>query len=88
MCGTIVLIIFLTIYDMDKLSGVAMLLAVIGAINMGLVGLGFFLGVNLNVLNLLLGTLPTVEMVVYVLVGVSGLMVGYYYFVTKQCRMH
>lgn len=47
-------------------------LVIIGALNWGLVGLGDFLGQNLNVVNLLLGSMPMVESVVYVLVGLAA----------------
>ena len=47
---------------------VAFLLVVVGALNWGLVGL-----LKWNLVNLLVGTWPVVEMVVYVLVGLSGL---------------
>ena len=50
-----------------------MVLVAIGAINWGLVGLGMLLGHNWNVVNLLLGGLPTVEAVVYLLVGLSAI---------------
>ena len=49
---------------------VALVLVVVGALNWGLVG--FF---NYNLVNTLLGSWPTVERVVYVLVGLSGLAV-------------
>ncbi|TXH60679.1 MAG: DUF378 domain-containing protein [Bacteroidia bacterium] len=52
---------------------VATLLVVVGALNWGLVGLGGFMGQDWNVVNMLLGSWPQVEWVVYVLVGVSGL---------------
>lgn len=45
----------------------------VGALNWGLVGLGGFLGSNLNVVNLLLGAWPQVEWLVYVLVGLSAI---------------
>jgi len=48
-------------------------LTFIGALNWGLVGVGNFLEMNLNLVNLLLGSMPTFENVVYVLVGVSSL---------------
>ncbi len=51
---------------------VATLLVVVGALNWGLVGL-----LNMNLVNSLLGAWPTVERVVYVLVGVSGLWLLY-----------
>ena len=50
------------------------LLVVVGAINWGLVGVGHFLGTDLNVVNMLLGSWPAVENIVYVLVGVAGVM--------------
>ncbi|MFH0838401.1 MAG: DUF378 domain-containing protein [Patescibacteria group bacterium] len=62
---------------MKGLYTLAMVLVVVGAINWGLAGLGGFLGSNLNVVNLLVGSWPTVESIVYLLVGVSGLWVGY-----------
>ncbi len=52
---------------------VATLLVVVGALNWGLVGLGGFMGQDWNVVNMLLGSWPMVEWVVYILVGVSGL---------------
>ena len=63
-----------------------MLLVVVGAVNWGLVGLGGFLGSNLNVVNLLLGSWPAVEWVVYILVGLSGLMVGHAH-MSGKCGM-
>ncbi|MDD4351969.1 MAG: DUF378 domain-containing protein [Candidatus Gracilibacteria bacterium] len=47
-------------------------LVVVGAINWGLVGIGMLMGKNLNLVNLLLGTWPTVEAIVYLLVGIAG----------------
>ena len=51
----------------------AFILLVVGGLNWGLVGLGMLLGSNLNVVNLLLGNWPTVEAVVYILVGLAAL---------------
>jgi uncharacterized membrane protein YuzA (DUF378 family) len=45
----------------------ALVLAAIGAINWGLVAFNF------NLVNLLVGSWPTVEMVVYVIVGLCGI---------------
>jgi len=47
-------------------------LVLIGALNWGLVGVGDFVGQNLNVVNLVLGSWPMVESVVYVLVGLAA----------------
>lgn len=53
---------------------VATVLMVIGGLNWGLVGLGGFIKTNLNVVNLILGSMPTVEWIVYILVGLSSLL--------------
>ena len=49
------------------------ILLLVGGLNWGLVGLGMLLGSNLNVVNLLLGSWPTVEAIVYLLVGLAAL---------------
>lgn len=54
------------------------LLVVIGGINWGLVGLGDFLGMNLNVVNLLLGAWPMIESIIYLVVGIATLIFGFY----------
>ena len=49
-------------------------LAVIGAVNWGLVGAGWLAsGSDWNVVHMLLGSSMQVEAIVYVLVGLSGL---------------
>ncbi|MBI5135163.1 DUF378 domain-containing protein [Candidatus Uhrbacteria bacterium] len=53
-------------------ASVAWVLLIVGGLNWGLVGLGGFFGDNWNVVNLLLGSWPKVEWIVYVLVGVSA----------------
>jgi uncharacterized membrane protein YuzA (DUF378 family) len=62
---------------MKGLSVIAIILTIVGAVNWGLVGLGQLLGTNLNVVNLLLGSWPIVESIIYLLVGVSGLIVAF-----------
>lgn len=61
------------------------LLVFIGGVNWGLVGLGGFLKMNLNVVNLLLGSMPTVEWIVYLVVGVATLALGYMIMTCKDC---
>ncbi len=58
---------------------IATLLVVVGAINWGLVGLGWLTGgANYNVVHMIVGSLGvTVEAVVYVLVGASGVWLFY-----------
>lgn len=55
------------------MTTVAYVLAIIGALNWGLVGIGILSGQGLNVVSMLLGQWPTAEAIVYVLVGLSGL---------------
>lgn len=54
---------------MKTLNQLSWWLLVIGGLNWGLVGLN----ASWNVVHMLLGTWPTVEMLVYVLVGLSAL---------------
>lgn len=58
----------------------------IGGINWGLVGVGGLMSANWNVVNLLVGRWPTVESIVYVLVGVSAVMM-LMKDKCKQCKM-
>lgn len=52
---------------------VGKVLLLVGGLNWGLVGVGMFFGSNWNIVNLLLGSWPVLEAVVYVLVGLSAL---------------
>ena len=62
-------------------SSIAYWLVVIGAVNWGLVGVAGLLGDgNWNVVDLLLGSWPVVENIVYVLVGLSAIVL------VKGCR--
>lgn len=63
-----------------RLSGldwIALTLVIIGALNWGLIGIGMFFDANWNLVDILLGWAPTVEALVYLLVGLSGLYVLY-----------
>lgn len=53
---------------------IGMLLVIVGALNWGLVGLGMLMGAGMswNLVNMLLGSMPMIEAVVYLLVGLSG----------------
>lgn len=48
-------------------------LLLVGGLNWGLVGLGMLMGSNLNVVKALLGSWPSVEAIVYLLVGLAAL---------------
>lgn len=72
---------------MKILHYVAFILTVVGALNWGLVGLGWILGggANWNVVNMLFSSSMELEGIVYVLVGVSAvwLVLGH----KKACKM-
>lgn len=57
---------------MSKLHSITFILAIVGALNWGLVGVSSFFGSNWNLVTLLLGSWPVVENIVYVLVGASA----------------
>ena len=69
---------------MKSLHGISFILVVIGGLNWGLVALGTYAASNWNVVNLVLGRWPSVENIVYLLVGLSAiaLLVGH----KKDCR--
>jgi len=48
------------------------ILLIIGGLNWGLVGIGMLMSSDWNVVNWLLGSWPTVEAIVYILVGVAA----------------
>jgi hypothetical protein len=50
------------------------MLVIIGGVNWGLVGVGMFLDMNLNLVNILLGSWPMVESIVYIVVGVAAVL--------------
>ena len=52
---------------LGTLDWIAMILMIVGAINWGLVG-----ALNFNLVTALFGTMPTLVMVIYILVGLSG----------------
>ncbi len=55
-------------------SKIGWCLIIVGALNWGLVGLGGFFGGNWNVVNLIFGNWAWLENLVYVLVGLAGVM--------------
>ncbi len=62
---------------MKILHIIAFLLLVVGGLNWGLVGIGGFAGMNLNLVHMLLGAWPVVEWIVYLLVGLSAVYIGF-----------
>ena len=49
-------------------------LVLVGAVNWGLTGIGMIANTNLNVVNLIVGTWPMLEAIVYILVGVGAIL--------------
>lgn len=54
------------------LAQIARILVIIGGINWGLVGLGMLMGSNWNLVNLIFGSIPVLEAIIYVLVGLAA----------------
>jgi uncharacterized membrane protein YuzA (DUF378 family) len=48
------------------------ILVLIGGINWGLIGLGYFFGGNWNIVNLIFGGMMWLEAIIYLLVGISA----------------
>jgi uncharacterized protein len=71
--------------NMCSLCFTAALLLVIGGLNWGLIGLAMLVGgdaANWNVVNLIFGSWPIVEAIIYLLVGISAL---YKVFMYPKC---
>ena len=79
-------IIIFNLFPMKVLGWIAMILTIVGAVNWGLVGIGSLVETNLNLVNLIFGSIPTLESIVYILVGLSGLLVLWAH-ATKKCKM-
>jgi uncharacterized membrane protein YuzA (DUF378 family) len=61
------------------------LLVFVGALNWGLVGLGLLIEKNLNLVNLLVGRWSLVESIVYLLVGLAGILMLVFFLKTENC---
>lgn len=70
----------------NSLDWASLALVIVGAINWGLTGLGHFVDANWNVVNLLLGGFPTIEALVYVLVGLAGVYELYFAYQLYNAR--
>ncbi|OGG48280.1 hypothetical protein A3G63_03515 [Candidatus Kaiserbacteria bacterium RIFCSPLOWO2_12_FULL_52_8] len=58
---------------MKALNLIAYILVIIGGLNWGLTALGYFVGGDWNVVKLILGSVPAIENIVYLLVGLSAI---------------
>ena len=55
-------------------STVGYYLVIAGAINWGLVGIGYFFHMNWNLVEIVLGNWAMLESLVYIVIGVAGVM--------------
>lgn len=64
----------------NAVDWVSIVLVIVGALNWGLVGLAHFVDeeANWNLVDLILGDYPTVENLVYLLVGLAALWMIYF----------
>lgn len=60
---------------MKLVHGISYWLVIIGGLNWGLVALGTYMGGNWNLVNLIFGSMPAVETLVYLVVGIAALVV-------------
>lgn len=51
---------------------IAWILVMVGGLNWGLIGIGMFAGGSWNLVHMIFGSMPQVEWIVYVLVGLSA----------------
>lgn len=58
---------------MKALHGIAFTLVIIGALNLGIAGLGGLMGKDWNVLNAVLGNWSWLENLVYLFIGLSAI---------------
>lgn len=74
--------------DWSALDWLATILVIIGALNWGLVGLGGFLEMNLNLVNIIFGSIPPLEYLVYIIIGLAGLYMIYFATERDRTRTH
>ena len=55
------------------LDWLSLALVIVGALNWGLVGVGNFLGANWNLVTLIFGSVPALESLIYVVVGLAAI---------------
>ncbi|MFC6954454.1 DUF378 domain-containing protein [Halorubellus litoreus] len=62
-------------FKMNVLDWIVLALVIVGAVNWGLVGIGYFVdsAANWNLVNIALGSIPELEFLVYAIVGLAGI---------------
>lgn len=71
--------------DKKTLHMIAFVLMAVGGLNWGLIGLGTLMSADWNLVNMIFGSWPLLETIIYVLVGASTVyvLVGH----KKDCKM-
>lgn len=71
--------------DKKTIHMIAFILMAVGGLNWGLIGVGTLLSADWNLVNMILGSSPLLETIVYVLVGASTVYIiaGH----KKDCKM-
>ena len=64
----------------------SLVLVIVGAINWGLVGIGMFLDANWNLVNIVFGSIPALEALIYLVVGLAGLYEMYFAYQLYSAR--
>ncbi len=64
----------------------SLILVIIGAINWGLVGVGSFLNANWNLVNIVFGSIPALEALIYIVVGLAGVYEMYFAYQLYSAR--
>ena len=59
--------------EKSAIRSIARLLVFVGSINWGLIGISYFSGTDLNIVGMVVGSIPMLEAIVYILVGLSGI---------------
>lgn len=68
------------------LDWASLILVIVGALNWGLVGIGGFINANWNLVNLIFGSIPTLENLIYLLVGLAGVYELYFAYQLYSAR--
>ncbi len=64
--------------EKTTLDWIALVLVIVGGLNWGLVAIGNWTGINLDLVNLILGKIPLLQNIVYLLVGLSAVYMIFY----------
>ena len=70
----------------SAIDWVSLTLVIVGALVWGLVGVGLLLDANWNLVSIAFGSFPTIEALIYVLVGLAGIYELYFAYQLYDAR--